>query len=566
MVSNEAMLLPDLYRSFKETLSSEKRFFPHLVVTTDEVPSNRWFISRLNHYFGEIIAFECRLRYIGTVVFHKNCDLLQALSTALGKLHNAERKVQELSTPRSDVETMYPSLDEQINNVASHFNHKFHEQAKKFVCEYRSPEKYTSMEISAVIECTDQELLKFINQLTCSTKRKLFVSHDAKPKLIRTFYALCVLLFNTNSACCGPLHVLLTEAILCHGGNIELVKIFNRVGAVACTDTCHRVATQVVQRRIREGIKMSVQREMFSIASIDNIDILQPFAVVSALDATRSWHGVSVQLMQPLPLTGALSDDEVASTSTCTQIAHLDLNDSPIAVQRMKRRRTLTEQCSPHNAMVSTTDITPSNGGDISYFCSSRVPTINDFHLTQAETSVLKLLQEDIFLAMLLKYFNSGLERTLDLPALPSLIHCLKKQSFESERSNVAYVDILSEKADSKETVLKIIGNLHKVFIKELNQKWVLVVGDAKIYDVLQALRIEYGENLRWLIPLPGDWHVLFNYQKVIIKPYADAGLMSLARVSGYRAETLKSLISASNFRRTHLFLLQCFEAFYEFF
>ena len=41
---------------------------------------------------------------------------------------------------------------------------------------------------------------------------------------------------------------------------------------------------------------------------------------------------------------------------------------------------------------------------------------------------------------------------------------------------------------------------------------------------------------------------------------------MSLAKVSGYRAETLKSFVSASNFRRTRLFLLQCFEAFYEFF
>ena len=89
------------------------------------------------------------------------------------------------------------------------------------------------------------------------------------------------------------------------------------------------------------------------------------------------------------------------------------------------------------------------------------------------------------------------------------------------------------------------------------------MVGDAKINDLLQAL---LGENLNWLLPLPGDWHILFNFQKVLLKPYADAGLMSLAKVSGYRAETLKSLMNASNFRRTHLFLLQCFEAFYEFF
>ena len=82
--------------------------------------------------------------------------------------------------------------------------------------------------------------------------------------------------------------MLLTEAIFCNGGNTELVKILNRVGAVACADTCNRLATQVIKQRIKEGIKGSVNQGVFSIASVDNIDILQPFATVSALDATRS--------------------------------------------------------------------------------------------------------------------------------------------------------------------------------------------------------------------------------------------------------------------------------------
>lgn len=59
---------------------------------------------------------------------------------------------------------------------------------------------------------------------------------------------------------------------------------------------------------------------------------------------------------------------------------------------------------------------------------------------------------------------------------------------------------------------------------------------------------------------------MLLNYQKVLMKPYGDAGLVSLAKESGYRAETLKSIKNATNFRRTHLFLLQCFEAHYKYF
>ena len=88
-----------------------------------------------------------------------------------------------------------------------------------------------------------------------------------------------------------------------------------------------------------------------------------------------------------------------------------------------------------------------------------------------------------------------------------------------------------------------------------------IIVGDAKTYDILLKIRDEYGHLLNWMIPFPGDWHILFNYQKVIMKIYADAGLTQLAKIAGHRSETLTSLLNARNFKRTHSFLLQCMEA-----
>ena len=111
--------------------------------------------------------------------------------------------------------------------------------------------------------------------------------------------------------------------------------------------------------------------------------------------------------------------------------------------------------------------------------------------------------------------------------------------------------------------MFKILGKMHEVFICDLHYKWLVVVGDAKI---LQAIRHEYGSHMKWLIPFPGDWHILFNYQKVLMKVYADAGLVQLGSLSGHRAETLTSIIQCSNFRRTHNFLLQAFEAMFRFF
>ena len=104
------------------------------------------------------------------------------------------------------------------------------------------------------------------------------------------------------------------------------------------------------------------------------------------------------------------------------------------------------------------------------------------------------------------------------------------------------------------------------MLVQELGQKYIIIVGDAKTYNILQDIRHEYKSQLRWLIPFPGDWHVLYNFQKALLKPYTDAGLASLGKVAGHRAETLTSLLQASNFRRTHEFLLQAYEAFYRFF
>ena len=51
-----------------------------------------------------------------------------------------------------------------------------------------------------------------------------------------------------------------------------------------------------------------------------------------------------------------------------------------------------------------------------------------------------------------------------------------------------------------------------------------------------------------------------------MMKLYADAGLIIIAKASGYIAETNAPLRSATNFRRTQLFILQCVEAFYHYF
>ena len=55
------------------------------------------------------------------------------------------------------------------------------------------------------------------------------------------------------------------------------------------------------------------------------------------------------------------------------------------------------------------------------------------------------------------------------------------------------------------------------------------MVGDGKRYDHLLKLKIEYGEDLSWDVPYPGDWRILENLLPIFMKIYLDAGLKQLA-------------------------------------
>ena len=89
-----------------------------------------------------------------------------------------------------------------------------------------------------------------------------------------------------------------------------------------------------------------------------------------------------------------------------------------------------------------------------------------------------------------------------------------------------------------------------------------MLEGDAKTYDTTQVVKFEYGSDLNWLVPYPGDWHLLKNYQIYLMKPLFEAGLKDLAMASGYPALSIQS---CSNFLRTHHFLMEAREGLYRY-
>ena len=144
-----------------------------------------------------------------------------------------------------------------VNEVAVFINTKLYEQAKAPTTSFQnSPSKYTSLNLRDLIDSFDPLSVNLLDQITQTVrcrKYKLRFQDNANTtssvltiKDICQFYALCVLLFCTENTCSMPFHLLLTEAVLCHGGSLKLVHLIIRVRAVATLDTCNCLATYTV--------------------------------------------------------------------------------------------------------------------------------------------------------------------------------------------------------------------------------------------------------------------------------------------------------------------------------
>ena len=52
-------------------------------------------------------------------------------------------------------------------------------------------------------------------------------------------------------------------------------------------------------KHLEEGLLKLLKNDIFTVATVDNIDFLQSKAAVYAGSQHRSWHGTSAQVVQP---------------------------------------------------------------------------------------------------------------------------------------------------------------------------------------------------------------------------------------------------------------------------
>ena len=124
-------------------------------------------------------------------------------------------------------------------------------------------------------------------------------------------------------------------------------------------------------------------------------------------------------------------------------------------------------------------------------------------------------------------------------------------------KSAVFTLGVLADNADNIDSLKSVLDHLHDLYGVGTYQVHHVVVGDQKLFQNMQRLKRQYGADLEWLLPYSGDWHVLKNYQPILMKLYFHAGLRELAIEAGYKGSNLSALKSSSNFKHTHIFSLR---------
>ena len=565
MLVDHALTFPILYQKYVSLLRRES-------YDALPLPGYKVFLY-VGKEFGDLLSSSCPCKRIGRLLYRTKCDPYVMLSHALGATKSGNSKSAPTSSPP-------------LKQVASYLNEKIHVLACNTTSKYdEAPVASCVFNLEEFVSSVPPDLWEMLNELTLSKRdrhgRKQSEAH-AHERKVRVAYLVCVVMFCASSGYCSvPLHTLLTDYIEATGGSSELISVLNKLGAVASSETLDRHIMRVSVQRKMEGLLKELDSSRFTVATTDNIDFLQSHASVYSGSQHRSWHGTSVQIVQPQQrLKNVLVEPDVSilSVSSPSRSPGMDelvdrrrLRSSPInspsqqtrslAYKRMKRARTITEAVSigevSRSALMNAEPLKTPSMRESTIISNLQYV---DFLSSSEEQAAMNVLNVQIFNYIVHKL---ALKPDNMLCSFKDHMCAMKSSSIHAEPTTVVYLSVLDIHADTVEAMSEVAAMLYKEYIVTTGAAHLVVAGDAKTYLRLKELKQEYGDELKWLLPFIGDWHVLFNYQKVLMKVYFEVGLKDLARAAGFRAETLTSLGNASNFKRTHAFLMQVWEALY---
>ena len=549
---DRALLLPHVTTVFLQHYTSRDTEELYLDLGDGRVKfSSRWLMHQLIMHLQPYMHYKCVIKRLGTLLYSKNSDVLKCLSLALHDTQSADNE-----SPFPDAHEQHERQPAILREAGNIINDAIHQEVSR---QKSSHTDLTTFSLDDSLTDNNTLLWDFVCSCTRSVRERTGRANndDAHVKTIRRLFIMCAMPFATNSSCDTALHHLVADTVEVLGGSRKLIRVLNRLGVCVSSDTHDRLVTQVAQAQKSQGVWSELPRQTFTIASVDNVDFLQSNVAVYCGDQSRSYHGTTIQVVQPVPsicvpsaTPDSLSPAQPVTNSLQKRPCGTSPSNSPHCLGKVGPKRKRTLELSPVQCYIRVSENS----------FNPVLPSINlkleQFQEGEADEASTLRLHKQVFSYSILKVCLPALESGTVLRQLRDFIIPSQAQLADHDPSTIFYMDILDENADSEQTMTVVADMINVKLLSTSPQQWMVLVGDGKTFVHLQRVKRLYRADFQNLLIYPGDWHILKNFQPVLMKAYYHAGLKDIAMLSGYRGETLTSLEKCSHFQRTHAFLV----------
>ena len=249
-----------------------------------------------------------------------------------------------LSTASTTTLTSDPQNSDDMSGFdtfCSNINTRIRKQVQKMLAEDALlPCDISQFDVDTTLAGIDPVLWKMVTSMTKTvTESRNNTNPDnlSPHRKLHCLYCLCVMFFASNRCCSMPIHVLLTDLIDSQGGSAELVRMLNGFGAVASVDT-HRRYVQFQVKKASLGCLSTLNLDTFTAFTLDNIDYRNRHSFVDGTN--RSWHGTTIQVVQPSldskPASVTLHQERPQSTTSLNTAVLAQCNGSAVGVEGME--------------------------------------------------------------------------------------------------------------------------------------------------------------------------------------------------------------------------------------
>ena len=590
LLQNKALLLPSVSRLFIEQYYGADCTDVHSIrIEVGDgfvMYSSRWLLHQLIAELSFHLKYKCVHQRFGIILYRHEGNLLTSLSWALGSTLDANTAAYVPITGTCK------SINEKeiLNNAAVIVNDMLHEEIKKTACTKELQESDPrSLNIEQSIKEFNPLLWEFLVACTKSIRSR---SHKETEKLkyakrMRLYFLVNQLMYCTNIEQPSPIHNILADVVQMCGGSSVLLHFLNVLGCTTSYDTHNAFVTRQVARLRATSLWNEMSPHTFTVCSADNFDILQPHATVYYADQSRSYHGTTVQIVQPQPaLTAGCTHTCADNVCTMTQLSSPELQhgrqhstspcSSPHQLGKDGPKR--IRSTSPALPTIATPLAIPIFDSDppassplppelipAPVHVHDTTPSVDDFLINTEEVMKAEKLHKNLFTFIITKQANNQQPTPCEkvVTNIKAFMQCVHPMESIAQ-SKFYYLSLFDENSDSEETMLHISEEVLQLANSECQNGYVVLVGDGKTFQYLTKIKKKYGQALHKLIIYPGDWHLLKNFQEVLMKQYFHSGLQEIALASGFKASTLRALQACSHFKRTHIFLLNVWEAMYQ--